>query len=61
MISDEIESLRRRGRTDAEIATIIQRSSAIEITGPEITEHYASSDQRHPHDEQDLGAPGSRR
>ena len=51
MISDEIESLRKRGHTDDEIATIIQRSSAIEISGADITEHYASPDKRHSHDE----------
>lgn len=48
MVSDEIESLRLRGKSDMEIARIIERSSAIEITAAEIAEHYASPEQRRP-------------
>jgi hypothetical protein len=48
MVSDEIESLRKRGRTDEEIASIIRQNSAIEITATEIAENYASPEQRHP-------------
>ncbi len=48
MISDEIELLRERGKTDAEIASLIEQSSSIQITASEITEHYASPEQRHP-------------
>lgn len=51
MISDEIESLRKRGRTDDEIASIIRSNSAIEITAAEIEQNYASPEQRHPHGE----------
>ncbi len=51
MISDEIESLRKRGRSDDEIAAIIQRNSSIEITAAEIAENYASPEQRHQHGE----------
>jgi hypothetical protein len=51
MISDEIESLRRRGRTDDEIASIIQNNSAIEISAAEIAENYASPEERHHHGE----------
>lgn len=51
MISDEIESLRKRGKSDEEIASIIQHSSAIQITAAEIAENYASPEQRHPHGE----------
>jgi hypothetical protein len=49
MISDEIESLRKRGRTDDEIADIIRQNSAIEITAAEIAENYASPDERQHH------------
>ncbi|HEY0785032.1 MAG TPA: hypothetical protein VGD62_04125 [Acidobacteriaceae bacterium] len=48
MISDEIETLRKRGQSDAEVAAIIQNSSAIEITAAEIEENYAAPEQRHP-------------
>jgi hypothetical protein len=48
MISDEIEVLRQRGRSDAEIARLIADHSLIEITASEIAAHYASPEQRHP-------------
>ncbi len=50
MISDEIESLRKRGKSDDEIASIIKRNSAIEITAAEIAENYASPEQRRQHE-----------
>jgi hypothetical protein len=50
MISDEIESLRERGMSDDEIALIIRRHSAIDISGSEISEFYASPEARHQHD-----------
>jgi hypothetical protein len=51
MISDEIESLRKRGKTDDEIASIIRSNSAIEISAAEIAENYASPEDRHHHGE----------
>jgi hypothetical protein len=51
MISDEIESLRKRGKSDADIASMIQQSSAIRISAEEIAEHYASPEERHHHGE----------
>ena len=51
MISDEIESLRKRGKSDEEIARIIRQNSTIEITAAEIAENYASPEERHPHGE----------
>ncbi len=47
MISDEIECLRQRGTTDDEIAAIIRNNSAIDISAAEITENYASPQERH--------------
>jgi len=47
MISDEVESLRKRGQSDDEIASVIRSSSSIEITGGEIAEYYASPEKRH--------------
>jgi hypothetical protein len=49
MVSDEIETLRKRGKTDDEIASIIRSNSAIEITAAEIAENYASPEERHRH------------
>ncbi len=51
MISDEIESLRNRGKSDEDIASMIQQNSAIQITAREIAENYASPEKRHPHGE----------
>lgn len=51
MISDEVESLRKRGKTDEEIAKIVQENSSTEITATEIAENYATSEERHHHGE----------
>jgi hypothetical protein len=51
MISDEIESLRKRGKSDDDIAAIIRNNSAINITAADIAENYASPGKRHPHGE----------
>jgi hypothetical protein len=49
MVSDEIETLRRQGKTDGEIAGLIRQNSDIEITPEEIAANYASpEDRRHP-------------
>lgn len=47
MISDEVEALRKSGKTDDEIAQLIESSSRIKISGAEITENYASPGERH--------------
>jgi hypothetical protein len=47
MISDEIEALRKQGRTDEQIAHCISANSKIVITAAEIAENYASPEQRH--------------
>ena len=51
MVSDEIESLRTRGKTDDEIAAIIERSSSIQIGAEEIARFYASPEERQHHGE----------
>ncbi len=49
MISDEIEVLRKRGKTDEEIARLIRDSSAIEISPIQIAENYAPPEEREGH------------
>lgn len=49
MISDEIEHLRKLGRSDEEIAGVIRANSPIQITGSAITQYYASPEDRHQH------------
>jgi hypothetical protein len=51
MISDEVESLRKRGRSDEEIASIVRANSSIDISAAEIAEHYASPEERRHHGE----------
>ncbi len=51
MISDEVESLRKRGKSDKEIAEMISANSSIEITEAEIAENYATPEERHHHGE----------
>ena len=48
MISDEVETLRRQGHSDEEIAHAIEAHSRIAITAEEIAAHYASAEARHP-------------
>jgi hypothetical protein len=47
MISDEIETLRSQGHTDAEIAHTIQTHSNITVTAEDIAANYAPPEQRH--------------
>jgi len=47
VISDEIEELRKRGRSDQEIASLTEASSSIKITTSEVADNYASSKDRH--------------
>lgn len=46
MVSDEIEQLRRLGKTDEEIARLITGHSEIEITADEIGAYYADPESR---------------
>lgn len=47
MISDEVETLRSQGKTDEDIASLIEAHSDIQITASEIAGNYASPSQRH--------------
>ena len=47
MISDEVETLRKQGHSDEEIARTIAASSKIVITPAEIAANYASPEERH--------------
>jgi hypothetical protein len=49
MISDEIEALRKAGRTDDDIVALIQDSSDIRLSADELRDHYASPGERHSH------------
>lgn len=51
MVSDEIESLRKTGRTDEEIAAIIRGSSAIDVSAEQIAAFYAPPEARGHHGE----------
>lgn len=49
MISDEVEALRQQGRSDEDIAEMIQAASSIRISGAEIAEHFATPEARQRH------------
>ena len=46
MLSDEIETLRSQGKSDAEISTLIHQSSGIDITPQQLADNYAPPAQR---------------
>lgn len=48
MVSDEIEILRKQGRSDEEIARTVFEHSSIEISARDLVDHYAPPEQRHP-------------
>ncbi len=48
MISDEIETLRSQGKTDDQIASLIEENSDIEITAEDISRNFAPPEARHP-------------
>ena len=49
MISDEIEQLRTAGRTDDDIAALIEEASGHALTGQDIARYYTAVEDRHPH------------
>jgi hypothetical protein len=46
MISDEVETLRKQGRSDEEIAATIVNNSNIKVTAEEIRQYYATPEER---------------
>ena len=50
MLSDEIEALRKAGRSDDEIADVIAAASGKSVAGDAIGKHYAPPKERHPSD-----------
>jgi hypothetical protein len=49
MVSDEIQQLRAQGKTDDQIAALIEQSVGVKLPAETITRFYASpEDRRHP-------------
>ena len=48
MISDEIELLRKAGKSDEDIAQAIREASGAELTAQQIADNYALPEQRRP-------------
>ena len=46
MVSDEIEKLRSAGHSDGEIAAIVREATGKTIRAEEISEHYATPEER---------------
>ncbi|MBA3833500.1 MAG: hypothetical protein H0X34_16725 [Chthoniobacterales bacterium] len=51
MISDEIESLRKQGKSDEDIAALVRENSPIKISAAEIATNYAPPEERKQHAE----------
>ncbi len=51
MISDEIEALRKQGKSDDEIARVISDSAETSVSASEIDQYYAPPEARHPPEE----------
>ena len=49
MVSDEIEQLRRKGKSDTEIAMLIQNAVGVELQADDIARYYASPEERGHH------------
>ena len=47
MISDEIEALRKQGKSDDEIARVVRENSKIQVSGTDISRNYAPPEERH--------------
>ena len=50
MISDEIEQLRTAGRTDDDIAALIEEASGHALTRQDIGRYYTTVEDRHPNE-----------
>ena len=46
MISDEIEALRKNGKSDEDIAQMVRDSSGAELTAQQIADNYATPERR---------------
>jgi hypothetical protein len=46
MISDEIDQLRRAGKTDVEIAQLLEKDGGLDVSAAAITQFYAAPDER---------------
>lgn len=46
MISDEIEALREAGKSDDEIAGLINKAAGTELSATDVVENYAPAEQR---------------
>ncbi len=49
MVSDEIEELRKRGKSDEDIARLVGEASAIQLTAAQIGANYAPPEEREGH------------
>ena len=49
MVSDEIEQLRAKGKSDGEIAKLIRSAVNVEVSADDISRFYASAEERGHH------------
>ncbi|MDX2266081.1 MAG: hypothetical protein NW215_14065 [Hyphomicrobiales bacterium] len=53
MASDEIEMLKDQGKSDDEIAALMQKATGKPVTGAEVKEHYLTPEEREAWDDDD--------
>jgi hypothetical protein len=53
MASDEIEMLKEQGKSDDEIAALMQKSTGKTVTGANVKEYYLTPEERERWDEED--------
>jgi hypothetical protein len=46
MVSEEIDMLKDQGRSDEEIAAMIQKSTGKPVSGADVEKHYVPADER---------------
>jgi hypothetical protein len=55
MVSDEIDMLKEQGRSDADIAALVQKSTGKTVTAGDVQKYYVPADERDLWDEDEDG------
>ena len=51
MVSDEVDMLKEQGRSDAEIAALVQKATGKPVTASDVEQYYVPADERDAWDE----------
>lgn len=53
MVSDEVDMLREQGRTDAEIAALVQKATGKPVAAGDVEQYYVPADKRDAWDDEE--------